>query len=363
MTRRLDTFLRVAADQRASDLHFHAGKPPMVRYYGELIPLPFRILTEDEARRMLEEILSPAQREALERDQEIDFAYVLEGVGRFRANVFVQAGGLGGVFRVIPSRIPTMEDLRLPAVVRRFADLSRGLVLVTGPTGSGKTTTLASLIQEINRTREKHVISIEDPIEFVHVPEKCAIHQREIGAHTESFHSALRSALREAPDVLIVGEMRDYETVHLALAAAETGVLVLGTLHTNSAAKAIDRLLGACPSEVQAQVRGILSVLLKAVLAQRLCRLASGEGRIAAVEVLLQTQSMAHLIRENKVHLIDAYLRTGEHGNTGMCSLERSLFRLVREGLVSSEEAAKIANDPETFAKMGSDAAAAGGVL
>jgi len=344
---RLDTFLRMAADQRASDLHFHAGKPPTVRYNGDLVPLPYRVLTEDETRRFIFEFLTPEQKDHLEREQELDFAYVLDGVARFRVNAFVQTAGLGAVFRVIPTTVPSYDELRLPAVLRTLAHMSRGLVLMTGPTGSGKTTTLAALIREINRTSKRHIITIEDPIEYMHEPIESVVTQREVGQHAESFGAALRSALRESPDVLVVGELRDYETVSLALSAAEAGVLVFGTLHTNSAAKAVDRLIGACPAEVQDQVRGILSVLLKGVVSQRLCKLASGEGRIAAVEVLLQTHSVAHLIRENKIHQLEAYLRTGEQSPFGMRSLESALLELVLEGQVTLEEAMSTSGDPE----------------
>lgn len=344
---RLDAFLRVAADQRASDLHFHSGKPPMVRYHGDLVALPFRVLSEEETTRFLNEFLSQEQWERLERDQEIDFAYVLEGTGRFRVNVFHQTDGPSAVFRVIPTRIPTVKDLRLPPVLLTLAQQSRGLVLVTGPTGSGKTTTLASLIDEANRTTTKHIISIEDPIEYVHEPKLSVVTQREVGRHVESFQTGLRSATREAPDILVLGELRDYETVSLALSAAEAGILVFATLHTNSSAKAIDRVLGTCPADVQDQVRGILSVMLRGVVAQRLCRLTSGEGLVAAVEVLVQSHSVAHMIRENKVHQIDAYLRTGEQSPHGMRCLESSLAQLVSEHLVTLDEARRVANEPE----------------
>ncbi len=344
---RLDTFLRVAADQRASDLHVHAGKPPTVRYNGDLIAMPYRVLTEDETRRFVMELLTPEQKDRLDQEQELDFAYVVPDVGRFRVNCFVQSDGLGAVFRVIPTSVPMFEALRLPPVLRTLAHMSRGLVLVTGPTGSGKTTTLAALIREINQTSNRHIITVEDPIEYLHGPLEGVVTQREVGRHAESFAAALRSALRESPDVLVVGELRDFETVSLALSAAEAGILVFATLHTNSAAKAIDRLLGACPADVQDQVRGILSVLLKGVIAQRLCKLASGEGRVAAVEVLLASHSVSHLIRENKIHQLEAYLRTGDQSPYGMRSLESALLQLVLEGQVTLEEAMTVSNEPD----------------
>ncbi len=342
---RLDTFLRIAADQRASDLHFHAGKVPRVRYNGELSTMPFRVLSEPQVRALLDEILEARQLATLDRDGQVDFAYELADVGRFRGSVCRQAGGLSAVFRVVPSRVPNLDDLELPAAVAGFTRHANGLVLVTGPTGSGKTTTLAAMVDLINRTSGRHVITVEDPIEFVHVPQRGLVTQREVGLHVSSFAAALRSALREAPDVLVVGEMRDFETISLALTAAEAGVLVFATLHTGSAAKAIDRMLGAAPADVQEQTREILAVLLRGVLSQRLCRLSSGRGRVAATEILLQSASISNLIRESKIHQVDAYLRGGEDASRGMHSLEQSLHRLVLEGRISRDEAVLQAND------------------
>lgn len=349
---RIDSFLRLVVEQQASDLHFHAGNVPIIRHDGDLVPLPFRILSEEETRRFLFEILTPEQRESFERDQELDFAYVIEGVGRFRVNAFQQSHGPGAVFRIIPARLPTLDELKLPAVLRKLAFQSHGLVLITGPTGSGKTTTLAAIIHEINTTSKRHVITVEDPIEFVHFPVQSVITQRQVGIHTEGFATALRSALRETPDVLVVGEMRDWEAVGLALSAAETGVLVFGTLHTNSAAKAIDRIIDVAPEEVREQVRGVISVLLKGVIAQRLCKRASGDGRIAALEILLQSYAVSHMIRDNKIFQIDAYLQSLELSESGMQSLDRCLLSYVQQGLVLPEEALQLANSPETFKKQ-----------
>jgi twitching motility protein PilT len=349
---RLDTFLRLAADQKASDLHFHAGKVPLVRHDGELVALPFRSLTESQVRGFLDEVLTPEQRETLERTQQVDFAYALPGVGRFRGSACHQSGGLSAVFRVVPTRIPDLASLALPAAVHGFTRHANGLVLVTGPTGSGKTTSLAAMVDLINETTGRHIITVEDPIEFVHTPKRGLVTQREVGLHAESFASALRSALREAPDVLVVGEMRDFETIGLALAAAEAGILVFATLHTGSAAKAIDRMMGAAPADQQEQVREVLSVLLRGVLSQRLCRLSSGQGRVAAVEILLPSVSVSHLIREQKVHQIDAYLQSGESAARGACSLEQSLTRLVREGRVTLDEALTHASSPEALRAM-----------
>ncbi|MEC7525835.1 MAG: PilT/PilU family type 4a pilus ATPase [Myxococcota bacterium] len=350
MSARLDTFLRIAADQKASDLHFHAGKVPMVRHHGELSTLPFRVLSAPQVRAFLDEILTPGQRATLEAEQQVDFAYDLDEVGRFRASVCEQSGGLSAVFRVIPNGLPHLSDLEVPAAVAGFTRHANGLVLITGPTGSGKTTTLAAMVDLINRTSGRHVITVEDPIEFVHPPKQGLVTQREVGLHAQSFASALRSALREAPDVLVVGEMRDFETISLALTAAEAGILVFATLHTGSAAKALDRMMGAAPADQQEQVREVLSVLLRGVLSQRLCRLADGQGRAVAAEILLQSVSISHLIRERKVHQIDAYLRGGEQASQGMVSLEQSLVRLVREGRVTRAEALSHANDPESVA-------------
>lgn len=346
---RLDSFLKVVVDQRASDLHFHAGMVPSIRYMGDILQLPFRELTEEETRRFLLEIMTDEQRDYFLANKDIDFAYRLEGVGRFRASVFTQSRGIGAVFRVIPEKPITVDELRLPPAVARLAKLKNGLVLVTGPTGSGKTTTLSAMIHEINRTSSKHIITIEDPIEYIHEPLQSAITQRELGKHTNNATAALRAALREAPDVLVVGELRDFETISLALSAAETGVLVLGTLHTNSAAKAVDRIVSACPEEAQGQVVSVLSVLIKGVLAQHLCKLASGDGRVAAVEILLQTYAVSNLIREGKVYQIDAYLKSDEHSGSGAQALDTALFDFVTQGLVTLEDALAKASEPDVL--------------
>jgi len=344
---RIDSFLRLVLDQHASDLHFHAVSAPFIRHDGDLVPIPFRALTEDETVRFIFEILSEEQRARFERDREVDLAYVLEGGARFRVNVFTQSRGVGAVFRVIPAKIPTLDDLRLPSALRKLAQQANGLVLITGPTGSGKTTTLAAVVNEINRTSRRHVITVEDPIEFVHTPIQSVVTQRQVGKHTDSFAGALRSALRESPDVIVVGEMRDYETVQLGLSAAETGVLVFGTLHTNSAAKAVDRIIDVCPEEVHDQVRGIISVLLKGVMAQHLCKRANGEGRLAVTEMLLQTYATANMIRENKVFQLDSFLQASDHAGTGMRSLDSSLLEYVKASLITPDEALSIASYPD----------------
>jgi twitching motility protein PilT len=352
---RMDSFLRMVADQGASDLHFHAGNVPIIRFEGELMPLPFRVLSEVETSRFLLELMGEAQRAEFEETKEADFVYEVPGVARFRANVFVQSQGLGAVFRVIKNELPTLEQLGLPKSVKRLTQLNNGLVLVTGPTGSGKTTTLAAMVDEINKTSQRHVISIEDPIEYLHQPIMGVITQRQVGKHAESFASALRSALRESPDVLVVGEMRDLETINLAVSAAETGVLVVGTLHSNSASKALDRIIDVIPEESRDQVRSTLSVLLRGVISQHLVKHASGEGRVGVLEVLLQSYAVSNLIRENKVHQIDGYLDTASFDGSGMQSLDACLFRLVKEGQIVLEEALKLANQPESLKRMASE--------
>lgn len=349
---RIDSFLRLVAQQQASDLHFHAGNPPIIRHDGDLVPLPFRVLSEMEARRFLFELLTIEQRAQLERDQELDLVYVMEGIGRFRTNIFVQSQGIGAVFRIIPNRLPTMEELLLPPSVRKLTELQNGLVLVSGPTGSGKTTTLAAIVNQINKTSQRHVITVEDPIEFVHSPLQSIITQRQIGEHVSSFESALRSALRESPDVLVVGEMRDAETISLAMSAAETGVLVFGTLHTNSAAKALDRIVDAMPDETRDQVRSVLSVLLRGIICQQLCKRATGDGRIAVMEILLQNYAVANMMRENKLHQLDGYLQSASNDGSGTQSLDHCIARYVREGLVELEEALPVAVYPDQLKKL-----------
>jgi twitching motility protein PilT len=336
---RIDSFLRMVAEQKASDLHFHAGVMPMIRHDGELVELPFRPLASDETRRFLNEIMSPDQRARFEEDGELDFAYDLSGVARFRVNLMVQSRGPGAVFRIIPTSTPTLDELDMPQSLKKLGRLSNGLVLVTGPTGSGKTTTLSAMVNEINRTQPRHIITVEDPIEFVHEPIQSVVTQRQVGNHVDTFATAMRSSLRESPDVLVVGEMRDLETVSLALQAAETGVLVFATLHTNSAAKAVDRITDVFPEDQQEQARGLLSVLLKGVVAQQLVKRASGEGRVAALELLFTNYAIANMIRESKTYQIEAYLQSGEAAQQGMMSLEGCLRELARERVITVEEA------------------------
>ena len=344
---RIDSFLRLVAEQGASDLHFHAGNPPIIRFNGDLVPLPYRRLSSEEARRFIYEILTVEQRQEFEKNSELDLVYIIEKVGRFRTNVMIQGHGLGAVFRIIPQKLPTIDELMLPRAIRKLTQLQNGMVLVCGPTGSGKTTTLAAMLHEINHTSQRHIITIEDPIEFIHQPLNSTVTQRQVGKHTETFAGALRSALRESPDVLVVGEMRDLETIQLAMQATETGVLVMGTLHTNSAAKAIDRIIDVVDEETREQVRGVLSVLLRGIVSQQLCKKIGGDGRVAALEILLQNYAVSHMIRENKLHQLDGYLETASSDGSGAQSLDHAIFQYVKEGMVDVEEACRMATYPE----------------
>ena len=347
---RIDSFLRLVVEQRASDLHLCAGNPPTVRLSGDLVALPFRVLSDLEARRLILEILTDSQRNTVESEKDLDIIYELEGQARFRGNVFFHKHGIGAVFRVISKKIPLLSDLALPAAIRNFTRLANGLVLVTGPTGSGKTTTLAAIINEINRSYQRHIVTIEDPIEYIHQPINSLITHREVGSHAETFAGALRAALREAPDVVVVGELRDTESVALALSAAETGVLVFATLHTNSAAKSIHRLIDLVPESSRDHMRGMISVLLRGVVAQQLCRRRGGEGRIAAVELLLHDYAVANMIREDKLHQLEAHLQSANPETSGMQSLDRCLLGYVRDRLIEPAEAMKVANYPDLLA-------------
>ncbi len=337
---RIDSFLRLVVDQNASDLHLRAGHVPVVRHCGELHRLAFRELSQEEAFRLLDEIITPEQKAALSQAQEIDFAYELGDLARFRAHAFAHASGIGAVFRVIPTKIPTLDELGLPRAIRNLARETKGLVLVTGPTGSGKSTTMAALVREMNETSSRHIITLEDPIEFLHENIQSFVTQRQIGLHAQSFAAAMRSALREAPDVLVVGEMRDLETIGLALSAAETGVLVIATLHTRSTPRAIDRIVDTFDEAVRDQVRSTLSVVLRGAIAQHLCRGRGGESRHAAIEILLHNYAVAHMIRDNKIHHLEGYLQNPEHKETGMQSMTTAVQTLMYQGLITPEEAA-----------------------
>ncbi len=330
----------------ASDLHMVIGLPPMIRVSGELVPLEHPVLTSEASRQILFDILTPEQQARVEEHRDFDMAYELEGVGRFRCNYFYQHRGLGAVFRIIPTQILTLDDLGLPRVLTTIADYTKGLVLVTGPTGSGKSTTLAAMIDYINETRDAHIITIEDPLEFVHQNKKCLITHREIGTHANSFEEALKVASRENPDIILVGEMRDLETISLALTCAELGILVFGTLHTNSASRTIDRIINVFPSDQQAQIRTMLSESLRAVIAQQLVKTKTG-GRCAANEVLLGSTALANMIREGKISQISSIMQTGTA--SGMQSMDAHLARLVRESKITKPAAYEKAIDKSLF--------------
>jgi len=333
---RIDDILKQMTDREASDLHITSGCAPYLRIHGEMVKLNYKDLSAEVSRALIFEVLSETQRENFLATWDLDCSYSLPGVGRFRVNVFRQRKGVGAVFRLIPEYIQTIEELGLPANLTDLLDVSEGLILVTGPTGSGKSTTLAALIHKINTDRKAHIITIEDPIEFVHHNKNSLINQREVSSHTKSFHQALRAALHEDPDVILVGEMRDLETISLALTAAETGHLVLATLHTNSATKTVDRIIDVFPEAQQAQIRVMLSESLRGVIAQALVRRNDGHGRVAAVEVLVNIPAVANLIREGKTFQIQSSMQTGQvHG---MITFESAMHELVRKGIVSRQD-------------------------
>lgn len=347
--KKLDIFelLRFAVDQGASDLHLSAGSLPMVRVHGHMRHLNLPRMTADDILGIVRRVLTRDQMERFEEMKEIDFSAKLENIARFRVNVFQQINGLGAVFRTIPANIRTFEELGLPEVMRDLANKDRGLVLLTGPTGSGKTTTLATLIDWINEYKQLHIITIEDPVEFFHDSKNCMINQRELGANTHSFANALRAALREDPDVILVGEMRDLETISLALTAAETGHLVFATLHTSSAAKTIDRIIDIFPAAQKTQVRSMLAESLEAVVAQKLLPRKDGGGRVVGAEIMMATTAVRNLIREDKIYQIPSVIQAG--GKSGMQSLDQDLTRLLHKGLISRETAAHVAENPKLF--------------
>jgi twitching motility protein PilT len=336
---------------KASDLHITAGVAPMLRVRGSLIPLAGEpVLTPTDTREIIYAILNSSQRQRLETDWQIDLAYAVPGVGRFRVNAFFQRGTLGAAFRLIPSETVPIETLGLPPVIREFSRKPRGIVLVTGPTGSGKSTTLASLINEINETRDEHIMTIEDPIEFLHKHKRCIVNQRELGADAKSFALALKAALRQDPDVILVGEMRDLETISTALTAAETGHLVFATLHTQDTAQTIDRIVDVFPPEQQHQVRVQLSVALQGIVTQTLLPTADGQGRVVAAEVLVPTPAVRNLIREAKTHQIYSALQTG--ANFGMQTMDAAFADLVRRNVITRELAEARSATPEELRRL-----------
>jgi twitching motility protein PilT len=345
--------------QKASDLHLTAGVPPMIRQRGSLVPLDgIPKLTPTDTREIIYAILNSTQRQRLETEWQIDFAYAVPGHGRFRVNAYMQRGTLGAAFRLIPSETVPIEKLGMPPVIREFAKKPRGIVLVTGPTGSGKSTTLASIINEINETRDEHILTIEDPIEFLHSHKRCIVNQRELGADAQSFALALKAALRQDPDVILVGEMRDMETIGTALTAAETGHLVFATLHTQDAPQTVDRIIDVFPPAQQGQVRSQLAIGLQGIVTQTLIPTADGMGRCVAAEVLVPTPGVRNLIREGKNHQIYSLIQTG--GSVGMQTMDASLASLVRAGKITMAAAEQRSSQPSELRKLvqGNDLAA-----
>ncbi|SLM27541.1 transporter [Desulfamplus magnetovallimortis] len=344
---KIDAFFKLMNDQGASDLHLVAGQPPALRLHGDMERIKYKTLSNDDLRTILYEITPEDKIKVFEETGDVDFGYEIPGLARYRANYFMQRNGIGAVFREIPAEILTAEQLGLPPVISKLASLPRGLVLVTGPTGSGKSTTLAAIIDQANRIRKDHIITVEDPIEFVHKSQNCIINHREVGMHTKSFSSALRGALREDPDIILVGEMRDLETISLAIEAASTGHLVFGTLHTSSAAKTVDRVIEVFPATEQAQIRSTLSDGIRAIVAQVLFKRIDKKGRCAALEILVATPAVRNLIRESKTHQIPSMIQTGKQ--YGMQLLDDAVMQLYNKRWISAEEAYTKANNKSLF--------------
>jgi twitching motility protein PilT len=346
----IDDLLRMVVEKGGSDLHLCVGVPPIIRIDGQLTPTPFDRVTPQDSQRLVYDILTDEHIQRFERDMELDMSYSLAKVSRFRVNVFRDKGTIAAAFRVIPTRIPTLEELGLPRVLNDIARKKRGLVLVTGPTGSGKSTTLAAMINQINQERSEHIITVEDPIEYLHQHGRSIINQRELGMDTRAFQNALKSSLREDPDVILVGEMRDLETISLAVTAAETGHLVFATLHTNNAAQTVDRVVDVFPPGQQEQIRFQLSNNLEAVLCQQLIPKAGGPGRICAMEIMICTPAIRNLIREAKAHQITSSIQTS--ASVGMQTMDQCLRDLYQRGSISFEEALSRAMSPDELKKM-----------
>ncbi len=347
---KIDAFFQLMHDQGASDLHLVSGQQPALRIRGEMERIKYDVLANDGLKSMLYEITPEHKIKQFEETGDVDFAYEIPNIARYRSNFFLQKFGIAAVFREIPSKIMSCNDLGLPQVVAKLASLPRGLVLVTGPTGSGKSTTLAAIIDEANRTRKDHIITIEDPIEFVHTSASCIINHREVGVHTKTFTAALRGALREDPDIILVGELRDLETITLAVEAASTGHLVFGTLHTTSAAKTVDRIIEVFPASEQAQIRSTLADGIRAVLAQVLFKRVDKKGRCAALEIMIATPAVRNLIRESKTFQVPSMIQTGK--KYGMQLLDDAIMELYNKGWISGDEAYIKANDKGKFRAM-----------
>lgn len=343
----LHALLRQAAAAHASDLHVHSGSPLRMRVHGDLRSEGDAPMEPAQCEAMLADALDDGQWAALCKTGQVDFAYDIEGIGRFRSNVYRQQRGLDGTFRLVPAEPPTLESLGLPETLAKFTGYHQGMVLVTGPAGCGKSATMAALLSMVNASREDHIITVEDPIEVIHPSSSCLVNQRQVGPHTETFARALRAALREDPDIIGIGELRDLETISLALTAAETGHFVLGTLHTNSSMRTINRLIGVFPPNQQSQIRTMVSESLRAVISQRLVKRADGEGRVPALEIMVVNKAVGNLIRENKTVQIQSILQTG--AAQGMCLLDESLAKLVGDGTITKEEALRHCEDPRRF--------------
>ncbi|OGL44753.1 MAG: twitching motility protein PilT [Candidatus Schekmanbacteria bacterium RBG_16_38_10] len=340
----ISELLLFSNSQGASDLHISSGEPPMIRINGDMQKLDMPALSREEVHALLYDIFNDQQRKVFEENHEIDFSIAFKEIARFRVNAFVQARGESAVFRTIPTNIMTIEELGLPKILENIARCEKGLVLVTGPTGSGKSTTLAAMIDMINNEFKGHIITIEDPIEFVHKSKNCLISQRELGPHTHSFANALRAALREDPDIILVGEMRDLETIQLALTAAETGHLVFGTLHTSSAPKTVDRVIDVFPSEQQEQIRAMFSESIQAVITQTLVKKRNGEGRVAALEIMIGTPAVRNLIREAKISQIPSIIQTSQ--NVGMKTMDQAIKELFQKNIISKNDALQLVSNP-----------------
>jgi len=344
---KIDALFKMQQQQGASDLHLSTGAPPIFRLHGEMVRIKSPDLTNEQVKSLLFEILNEEQIEKFEQTRDLDFAYSIPGLARFRGNILDTHRGMAAVFRIIPSEILSADQLKLPEGVRKMTRFKKGLVLVTGPTGSGKSTTMAAMIDLINSTRKEHILTLEDPLEFIHPNKLSLINQRQIGTHSQSFTAALRAALREDPDIILVGEMRDLETIELAMSAAETGHLVFGTLHTNSAPKTIDRIIDVFPTDAQEQVRTMLAESLKGVVCQQLLKTADGKGRVAALEIMLGNAAVGNLIREGKTFQIPSIIQTAR--KDGMQLMDSHLLSLLDEGKITIQEACRCAVDKRQF--------------